>query len=90
MCLSINKCTGEDKRFCILYSSIQSAAEHARVWCLRGRHLPTASTLRKGGGGGGDEASDFNLVKNQSRGHANVAQLPSVSMRTKADRKRSD
>ena len=35
--------------------------------------------LAKEGVGGGDEATDFNLVKNQSRGHANVAQLPSVS-----------
>ena len=38
------------------------------------------------------EATDFNLVKSQSRGHARKVklQLPSVSARTKADRKRSD
>ena len=41
------------------------------------------------------KATNFNLVKNLSRGHAgprklNVVQLPSVSARTKADRKRSD
>ena len=34
------------------------------------------------------EATDFNLVKNQSQ--LNVVQLPSASARTKADRKRSD
>ena len=40
------------------------------------------------------EATDFNSMKNQSRGHAkkvkcSVVKLPSVSARTKADRKRS-
>ncbi len=38
-------------------------------------------------------AGDVNLVKNQSCGHAkklNVVQFPSVSARTKADKKRSD